>query len=73
MIEKGARSQEPRVRSWIPFSSSDPWLLTPGSLLLSYPIVRKLLFPVKAVTFVWRFVVLLLWTAHFEANREREG
>jgi hypothetical protein len=34
------------------------------------PHVRKLLFPIKAVTFVWRFVALLLWTAYLEGSRE---
>ena len=35
-----------------------------------HPALRKLLFPVKAVTFVWRFVGLWLWTAYLEGNRE---
>jgi hypothetical protein len=33
------------------------------------PIVRKLLFPIKAVTFVYRFTALLLWTAYLEGSR----
>jgi hypothetical protein len=32
--------------------------------------LRKLLFPIKAVTFVWRFLVLLLSTAYLEGSRE---
>ncbi len=28
------------------------------------------LFPIKAVTFVWRFVVLLVWTAYLEGTRD---
>jgi hypothetical protein len=32
---------------------------------------RKLLFPVKAVTFMWRFVVLLVSTAYLEGSRDR--
>jgi hypothetical protein len=31
---------------------------------------RKLLFPVKAVTFVWRFCVLLVTTAYLEGSRD---
>ena len=33
-------------------------------------VFKKLLFPVKAVTFVWRFLVLFFWTAYLEGNRE---
>jgi hypothetical protein len=33
-------------------------------------LLRKLLFPIKAVTFVWRFVVLLLTTAYLEGSRD---
>jgi hypothetical protein len=33
---------------------------------------KKLLFPIKAVTFAWRFTALLFWTAWLEANREPE-
>jgi hypothetical protein len=36
---------------------------------LVHPIVRKLLFPIKAVTFVYRFSALLLWTAYLEGGR----
>jgi len=31
--------------------------------------VRKLLLPIKAVTFVYRFTALLLWTAYLESSR----
>jgi hypothetical protein len=31
--------------------------------------LRKLLFPIKAVTFVWRFVALLVCTAYLEGSR----
>jgi hypothetical protein len=31
--------------------------------------LRKLLLPVKAVTFIWRFLALLAWTAYLEGNR----
>ena len=34
------------------------------------PFLRKLLLPVKAVTFVYRFAALLLWTAYLELNRK---
>jgi hypothetical protein len=30
---------------------------------------KKLLFPIKAVTFAWRFLVLLLITAYLEGSR----
>jgi hypothetical protein len=30
----------------------------------------KLLFPIKAVTFAWRFFVLLVWTAYLEGSRD---
>jgi hypothetical protein len=33
-------------------------------------LLRKLLFPIKAVTFVWRFCVLLLTTAYLEGSRD---
>ena len=33
-------------------------------------LLRKLLFPIKAVTFAGRFLVLLVWTAYLEGNRE---
>lgn len=36
-------------------------------------LLRKLLFPIKAVTFVWRFLVLLLTTAYLEGSREIRG
>jgi len=36
---------------------------------LVHPLIRKLLFPIKAVTFVYRFVALLLWTAYLEGSR----
>jgi hypothetical protein len=38
-----------------------------GTLLPSS--VRKLLLPIKAVTFVYRFTALLLWTAYLEGGR----
>jgi len=31
--------------------------------------LRKLLFPIKAVTFVYRFIALFLWTAYLEGGR----
>jgi hypothetical protein len=34
---------------------------------------RKLLLPVKVVTFVWRFVVLLISTAYLEGSRDRRS
>jgi hypothetical protein len=33
----------------------------------------KLLFPIKAVTFVWRFLVLFVWTAYLEGSRDVKG
>ena len=36
-------------------------------------LLRKLLFPVKAVTFVWRFCVLLVFTAYLEGGRDRRS
>lgn len=33
-------------------------------------LLRKLLFPIKAVTFVWRFLVLLVSTAYLEGSRD---
>jgi hypothetical protein len=36
-------------------------------------LLRKLLFPIKAVTFVWRFLVLLVSTAYLEGSREVRG
>jgi hypothetical protein len=32
--------------------------------------MKKLLFPIKAMTFVWRFLVLLAWTAYLEGMRD---
>jgi hypothetical protein len=32
---------------------------------------KKLLFPIKAATFAWRFMLLLLSTAYLEGNRDR--
>jgi hypothetical protein len=32
--------------------------------------MKKLLFPIKAITFVWRFFVLLVWTAYLEGMRD---
>jgi hypothetical protein len=32
--------------------------------------MKKLLFPIKAITFVWRFLVLLAWTAYLEGMRD---
>jgi hypothetical protein len=37
---------------------------------LVHPTIRKFLFPIKAVTFVWRFAALLLWTAYLEGSRD---
>jgi len=31
--------------------------------------MKKLLFPIKAITFVWRFLALLAWTAYLEGMR----
>jgi len=31
---------------------------------------RKLLLPIKAITFVWRFFALLVWTAYLEGSRD---
>lgn len=31
--------------------------------------MKRLLLPIKAITFVWRFFVLLLWTAYLEGSR----
>jgi hypothetical protein len=36
-------------------------------------LLRKLLFPIKAVTFVWRFLVLLVCTAYLEGSRDRRS
>jgi hypothetical protein len=35
--------------------------------------MKKLLLPIKAITFVWRFSVLLLWTAYLEGSRVPKG
>jgi hypothetical protein len=40
---------------------------------LVHPVIRKLLFPIKAVTFVYRFAALLLWTAYLEGSRGLNG
>jgi hypothetical protein len=32
--------------------------------------MKKLLFPIKAITFVYRFLVLLVWTAYLEGMRD---
>jgi hypothetical protein len=32
--------------------------------------MKKLLFPIKAITFVFRFLVLLAWTAYLEGMRD---
>jgi glycosyltransferase involved in cell wall biosynthesis len=37
------------------------------------PLLKKLVFPIKAVTFVWRFLLLLLFTAYLEGSRVRRG
>ena len=37
---------------------------------LVHPVLRKLLLPIKAVTFIYRFTALLLWTAYLEGSRE---
>lgn len=34
-----------------------------------HPAIRKLLLPIKAVTFGYRFIALLLWTAYLEGSR----
>ena len=34
---------------------------------------KRLLFPVKAVTFVWRFLLLLAWTAYLEGVRDPDS
>ena len=31
---------------------------------------RKLLFPIKVISLMWRFCVLLLWTAYLEGGRD---
>jgi hypothetical protein len=31
--------------------------------------MKKFLLPIKAITFVWRFFVLLIWTAYLEGSR----
>jgi hypothetical protein len=31
--------------------------------------MKKFLLPIKAITFVWRFLVLLIWTAYLEGSR----
>jgi hypothetical protein len=31
---------------------------------------KRLLLPIKAITFVWRFLVLLAWTAYLEGSRD---
>ena len=36
---------------------------------LAPPTIRKLLLPIKAVTFVYRFAALLLWTACLEGSK----
>ena len=33
-------------------------------------LLKKLLFPIKAVTLVWRFLALLVWTAYLEGIRD---
>ena len=33
-------------------------------------LLRKVLFPIKSVTFVWRFLVLLVSTAYLEGGRD---
>lgn len=33
-------------------------------------LLRKLLFPIKALTFVWRFCALLVITAYLESSRD---
>jgi hypothetical protein len=35
--------------------------------------MKQLLFPIKAITFIWRFVVLLVWTAYLEGNRDTKS
>ncbi len=32
--------------------------------------MKKLLFPIKAITFIWRFLMLLVWTAYLEGMRD---
>jgi len=36
----------------------------------SWKLLRTVLFPVKAVTFVWRFLILLVTTAYLEGSRD---
>ena len=36
----------------------------------SWTLLRTLLFPIKAVTFVWRFLILLVTTAYLEGSRD---
>jgi hypothetical protein len=31
---------------------------------------KALLFPIKVVTFVWRFLILFAWVAYLEGNRQ---
>jgi glycosyltransferase involved in cell wall biosynthesis len=37
------------------------------------PLLKKLVFPIKAITFIWRFLALLLCTAYLEGSRVRRG
>jgi len=34
---------------------------------------KMLLFPIKAITFIYRFLVLLAWTAYLEGSRDVNG
>ncbi len=37
------------------------------------PVFASLMFPIKVVTFVWRFAALLCWTAYLEGGRAIKG
>lgn len=36
-------------------------------------LLRKLLYPIKAITFAWRFLILLFSTAYLEGSRDLRG
>jgi glycosyltransferase involved in cell wall biosynthesis len=70
---KGNSEQIPHPKNLltVPFSPDAslpnpiPFYLRDGRAV----ILKKLLFPIKAVTFAWRFLVLLAWTAYLEGSR----
>lgn len=35
-------------------------------------LLKKLLFPIKSISFVWRFLTLLVWTGYLEGTRDPE-